>query len=82
MATRSPHGSTILLRPETRARPDAVKIHPQETYEEALNRLLNMAYDPEPLSVETLQKIGGGIVDIRAGRCRPFDEVVREQGLE
>ena len=41
-----------------------------------------MAYDPEPLSVETLQKIGGGIVDIRAGRCRPFDEVVREQGLE
>jgi len=40
-----------------------------------------MAY-AEPLSKETLQKIGEGIADIRAGRCRSFDEVVREKGLE
>lgn len=74
--------TTIQLRPETKARLDAVKVHPRESYDEALNRLLDAAYDPEPLSEETLQKIEEGIADIRAGRCRPFEEVVRESGLE
>jgi len=59
-----------------------VKVHPRESYDEALNRLLEMAYDPEPLSEESLRKIEAGIADIRAGRYRPFEEVVREQGLE
>jgi hypothetical protein len=59
-----------------------MKIHPRESYDEALNRLLDMAYDPEPLSEETLKKIEEGIADIRAGRGRPFEEVVRERGLE
>lgn len=71
--------TTIQLQPETGACLDAVKTHPRETYHEALNRLQDMVCDPEPLSEETLQKIDEGIADIRAGRCRPFDEVVREQ---
>jgi predicted transcriptional regulator len=74
--------TTIQLRPETKARLDAVKVHPRESYDEALNRLLDTVYDPEPLSEESLQKIEAGIADIRAGRHRPFEEVVREQGLE
>lgn len=74
--------STIQLHPETKARLDAEKMHPQESYDEALNRLLDAAYDQEPLSEETLQKIEEGIADIRAGRCRPFEEVVRELDLE
>ncbi len=74
--------TTIQLQPETKARLDAVKVHPRESYDEALNRLLDAAYDQEPLSEETLQKIEEGIADIRAGRCRPFEEVVRELDLE
>lgn len=52
--------TTIQLRPETKARLDAIKVHPRETYDETLIRLLDMAYDPEPLSEETLRKIEGG----------------------
>ena len=74
--------TTIQLQPETKSRLDGVKIHPRETYDETLNRLLDMAYDPEPLSEETLKKIEEGIADIRAGRGRPFEEVVRERGLK
>ncbi|KUG19447.1 hypothetical protein ASZ90_010834 [hydrocarbon metagenome] len=55
----------------TKARLDALKVHPRETYDEALNRLLDLAYDPEPLSEETLQKIEEAVADIRAGRGRP-----------
>lgn len=74
--------TTIQVQPETKHRLDGMKLHPRETYDETLNRLLDMAYDPEPLSEETLKKIEEGIADIRAGRCRPFEEVVRERGLE
>ena len=74
--------TAIQLRPETKARLDDMKIHPRESYDEALNRLLDMIYDPEPLSEETTKKIEEGIADIRAGRGRPFEEVVRERGLE
>ena len=74
--------TTIQLRPETKSRLDDMKIHPRESYDEVLNRLLDMAYDPEPLSEETLKKIEEGIADIRAGRGRPFEEAVRERGLE
>jgi len=74
--------TTIQLRSETKARLDEVKVHPRETYDEAVNRLLEMAYDPEPLSEETLQQIEEGIADIRAGRYRSLEEIAQEQGLE
>ncbi|WP_048148294.1 DUF7557 family protein [Methanolacinia paynteri] len=74
--------TTIQLRPETKARIDGLKIHPRESYDETLNRLLDAVYDPEPLSEETLQRIEEGIADIRAGRGRPLSEVVKDLGLE
>jgi len=73
--------TTIQLQPETKSRLDDLKLHPRETYDETLNRLLDMAYDPEPLSEESMKKIEEAFEDIRAGRVRPFEEYVREQGL-
>jgi len=73
--------TTIQLHPETKSRLDDLKLHPRETYDETLNRLLDMAYDPEPLSEESMKKIEEAFEDIRAGRVRPFEEYVREQGL-
>ena len=74
--------TTIQLRPETKARIDGLKIHPRESYDETLNRLLDAVYDPEPLSEETLQRIEEGIADIRTGRGRPLSEVAKDLGLE
>jgi predicted transcriptional regulator len=74
--------TTIQLRPETKARIDGLKIHPRESYDETLNRLLDAVCDPEPLSEETLQRIEEGIADIRAGRGRPLSEVAKDLGLE
>ena len=39
--------TTIQLRPETKSRLDEVKVHPRETYDETLNRLLDMEYVQE-----------------------------------
>lgn len=74
--------TTIQLRPETKSRLDALKIHPRESYDETLNRLLDMACDPEPLSEETLQQIEEGIADIRAGRYRSLEDIAQELDLE
>ncbi len=41
--------TAIQLRPETRARLDGVKVHPGETYDEAVNRLRDKGVThPEP----------------------------------
>ncbi len=74
--------TTIQLQPETKSRLDELKIHPRESYDETLNRLLDIAYDPEPLSEETLQQIEEGIADIRAGRLRSLEDIALELGLE
>lgn len=74
--------TTIQLQPETKARLDEVKVHPRETYDEVLNRILDLAIDTEPISEETLVKIEEAISDLRKGKFRPFEEVVREHGLQ
>lgn len=73
--------TTIQLKPETKARLDDVKLHPRETYDETLNRLLDMAFEPEPLSEESMRRIEEALEDIRADRVRPFEEYVQERGL-
>lgn len=73
--------TTIQLQSATRARLEALKVHPRETYDEVVNRLLDAAYDPEPLSEETLRKIEEGIRDIRKGNTRTLDEIAAELGI-
>ena len=73
--------TTIQLHPETKSRLDALKMHPGESYDETLNRIMDALIDPEPLSEETLQRIEESIADMRAGRGRPFEEYVQERGL-
>lgn len=74
--------TTIQLQPETKARLDEVKVHPRETYDEALNRILDQAFDTEPIREETLIKIEEAVSDLRKGKFRPFEEVVQEHGLQ
>lgn len=73
--------TTIQLQSTTRARLEALKVHPRETYDDVVNRLLDAANDPEPLSEETLRKIEEGIRDIRKGNTRTLDEIASELGI-
>lgn len=73
--------TTIQIQAATRARLEDLKVHPRETYDEVVNRLLDAAYDSEPLSEETLRKIEAGIRDIRQGKTRTLEEIARELGI-
>jgi hypothetical protein len=73
--------TTIQVKATTKERLETLKTHPRETYDEVVNRLLDMACDQEPLSEETLKKIEEGIRDIRQGRTRTLDEISEEMGI-
>jgi predicted transcriptional regulator len=73
--------TTIQIRSSTKKRLETVKTHPRETYDEVVNRLLDMTCDREPLSEETLLKIEEGIRDIRKGKTRTLEEISEELGI-
>ncbi len=73
--------TTIQLQSATKMRLEAAKDHPRETYDEVVNRLLDSACDPEPISEETLKKIEEGIRQIRQGQTRTLEEISEELGI-
>jgi predicted transcriptional regulator len=73
---------TIKLEAETKASLDSLKIHPRETNDDVIKRLVEIAIDDEPLAPETLEHLKKAEEDVRAGRVRPMDEVMKELGLD
>ena len=73
--------STIKVETATKARLMELKIHPRETFNDVIERLVAMAVDVEPLSDETLRRLDEAEADIRAGRFRPLDDAMRDLGL-
>ena len=74
--------TTIVIHKDLKSRLDEVKLHPRETYNEVIERLLDCSVDDEPLSDETLLAIEEGLEDIRMGRTIPMEEVMKELGIE
>ena len=73
---------TIKLEADTKASLDRLKIHPRETYDDVIKRLVEIAIDDEPLSAETLERLKEAEEDVRAGRLRSMDEVMKELGID
>jgi len=74
--------TTIVIQKDLKSRLDEVKLHPRETYNDVIERLLECTVDDEPLSEETLFAIEEGLEDIRKGRTVPMEDVMKELGIE
>jgi predicted transcriptional regulator len=70
--------STIQLSTEMKRRLNEMKLHPRETYEEVLERLLE---DLQELSGETKRDIEEAIRQIEAGRFRTHQQLGEEMGF-
>mgnify|MGYP000864366030 FL=1 len=70
--------TTIKIDVELRDRLNALKVHPRESYNEVIERLVEIAIDEEPLSEETIQRIEESLEDLRAGRVYTLEEVMAE----
>ncbi len=70
--------TTIQLSREMKKTLEGMKLHPRETYEEVLERLLE---DLRELSEETKEEIERAILEIKAGKYRTHDQLKAELGF-
>jgi predicted transcriptional regulator len=70
--------TTIQLSRDMKKTLEGMKIHPRETYEEVLERLLE---DLRELSEETKEEIELAIREIKDGRSRTHDQLKDELGF-
>jgi predicted transcriptional regulator len=75
--------TSIQLDNKTKARLEKMKSFPKESYDDVVNRLLNVANDDEGvLSKQTIKNIEQGIADIKAGRVYTSEQVKKRLGLK
>ncbi len=70
--------TTIQLSREMKEALEAMKLHPRETYEDVLERLLE---DLRELSKETKKEIERAVREIRAGKYRTHEQLEDELGF-
>ena len=70
--------STIQLSVETKRALEGMKLHPRETYEDVLERLLE---DLRELSEETKREIERALREIKAGKFRTHEQLQAEMGF-
>ena len=72
--------TSVRMRTDTKALLDDLKLNPRETYDDVVRRLAEAAYDDEPLTTEEIEAMEEGIADLKAGRSRSLDEIMKELG--
>ena len=68
-------GTTIQIDKKTRDRLKELKLHPKESYDKVVERLLALRTDEGELSEETIREIELSLEDIKSGRTLSMNEV-------
>ena len=68
-------GTTIQIDKKTRDKLKELKLHPKESYDKVVERLLVLRTDEGELSEGTIREIELGLEDIKAGRTLSMKEV-------
>ena len=67
----------VEINPKVKDRLDHLKLHPEESYSDVIDRLASLALDEEPLDKETEEKIAEALRDLKEGRSLTSQEVRR-----
>ncbi len=74
--------TTIQVDKKIKDKLEAMKVHPKESYNEIIDRLISVSYDDEELSDETMKDIEESLEQIRQGKTLSMKEVKERYGLE
>lgn len=75
--------TSIQLENKTKARLERLKSFPKESYDDVVNRLLNMAEDDEGiLSKQTIKNMEKSLTEIKAGKVVSHKDVKQKLGLK
>jgi predicted transcriptional regulator len=74
--------TTIQLEEKVKEKLDEMKIHPRETYNKVIERMIESCMgEEEELSPQTIKNIEKSLDDIKNGRTYSHEEVKRRLGL-
>lgn len=73
--------TTIQLQDETKSNLDKQRLHPKETYDMVIQRILQSHMSDDQLSPETIADMEEGMADIKAGRVYTSAQIKKELGL-
>ena len=75
--------TSIQLEKRTKTKLEKLKIFPRESYDDVVNRLLNVTEEDEGiLSEKTIRDLEEGVADIKAGRVYTSEQVKKKLGLK
>lgn len=74
--------TSIQLQNKTKSKLDKLKVFPRESYDDVVNRLINVAQDDEGiLSKKTIKDLEKSLSEVKAGKLISHEEVKRKYGL-
>ncbi|MDY0386824.1 MAG: hypothetical protein RBT65_06780 [Methanolobus sp.] len=73
--------TTIKIDSQLKKSLDTLKLYPRETYNDVVSRLVDMAYDEEALSDETVNRIEEALEDLKRGKYYTQEEIEAELEL-
>lgn len=74
--------TTIQIRKVLKMKLEELKVYPNETMDQLIERLADSKTDYEPLSREEIKGIEEGLADIKAGRVYTTKQMKKELGIK
>lgn len=75
------HAPCLRVNPQIKERLDKLKIHPRESYNDVIERLLSMTVDDEPLTQEELAGVHESLQEFKSGRSITHEQIKKDLGL-
>ena len=73
--------TTIQLHEKIKHKLEGLKIHPRETYNEVIERLIRRGVEEEELSPHAMRNIEAALEDVKKGRLYSTNEVKKKLGI-
>jgi predicted CopG family antitoxin len=74
--------STIYIRQDLKEKLQELKRYPKESYNDVIERLIDLSVDEEPLSAGAIKGLEEALDDIKNHRIYSEEEVMGEFGVE
>jgi predicted CopG family antitoxin len=74
--------TSIYIREDLKDQLNSLKQHPKESYNDVIERLVNLAVDEEPLSEDAINGIEEALLEIRRGQLISESEIMKKYGVE
>lgn len=74
--------SSIYIRKDLKIQLNNLKRNPKESYNDVIERLVNLAIDDEPLSADAIKGLEEGLRDIKEGNLISEEDIRKKYGVE